>query len=909
MKLAAGGRFRLPDDTTYIKVITGKLEAYALTRRQTSYRQIFLMELGPGEAAFPSMDEFEQIDVQIYAVEDSELEECVFEGADPSQLAPLMRNWFTELIRLPWLRLMADRGDEVLKKWADGSVLAGGEENLDSLLEEFADNEGIFAMLLGVRYSAQDKHLARRIEQQVKHKRRLLDETISKLLGERVAPEEAMGTGNAMLEDAVFIVRYVAQALKMPYGEINMAPEMVRKLDRLGLLRRLVEKGGMQMRQIRLDKDWYTGDCGVLLGYYGEKKELAALLPETPVSYRIVTREHPEGMPVTEEIAAKLQGDAFLCYPGLPSQKLTRDDFLRFLVRQCWKKDWTTILAVSVVAGLIPLITPVVTGTMFQDIIPILDRKGLATVVQVAVVAGFTAAALDTVRSVALVRVSSAVDMNVKPALESRLLNLPARFFRMYQSGDLASRMMGVEMIIQFLSNEMLGVFFSFIFSFWSLLLTCYYSFKLTAVALVIWIVYIFLCSMIMSRLVSAQREMTTAKNKTQGILQQIFTGLVKFRVRGAEEQAYHLWGEQFAKEWKWNYHARWLKNYNAILSAIQPVLLSLVLYYFGLRELADGASQAANAGNALAKALDDGGTTLTTATFIAFQAAFTSFNTSLNAVIPSLETVSVVKPLLENIQPVLDTEPESSEEKPDAEVLSGALEVRNLRFAYEAGRPEVLKDISFRIAAGEHVAIVGKSGCGKSTLIRLLLGFEKPLGGAVYYDGQNLAELNAASVRSQLGVVLQNGQLLTGDIYHNIVGVNDLTMDDAWAAAEAAGIAEDIREMPMQMQTMVSEGSTNISGGQRQRILIARALAVKPAIIICDEATSALDNRTQAIVTQSLDRLKATRIVVAHRLSTIRNADRIIVLDKGRVAESGTFDELVQQGGIFASMVKRQLA
>ena len=178
-----------------------------------------------------------------------------------------------------------------------------------------------------------------------------------------------------------------------------------------------------------------------------------------------------------------------------------------------------------------------------------------------------------------------------------------------------------------------------------------------------------------------------------------------------------------------------------------------------------------------------------------------------------------------------------------------------------------------------------------------------------MYYDGQNLAEINAASVRAQLGVVLQNGQLMTGDIYRNIIGINDLTLDDAWAAAEAAGIADDIREMPMQMQTVVSEGSTNISGGQRQRILMARALAMKPSIIICDEATSALDNRTQAIVTKSLDQLKATRIVVAHRLSTIRNADRIIVLDEGRVAESGTFEELVKRGGLFAAMVKRQMA
>ena len=220
-----------------------------------------------------------------------------------------------------------------------------------------------------------------------------------------------------------------------------------------------------------------------------------------------------------------------------------------------------------------------------------------------------------------------------------------------------------------------------------------------------------------------------------------------------------------------------------------------------------------------------------------------------------------------------------------------------------------MLHDVSFHVAAGEHVAIVGRSGCGKSTLVRLLLGFESPTGGAVYYDGQDLADLDLPSVRTQMGVVLQNGQLMTGAIYHNIVGASDLTLDDAWAAAEAAGVAEDIREMPMQMQTIISEGSTNISGGQRQRILIAKALAMKPAIIICDVATSALDNRTQAIVTESLDKMKATRIVVAHRLSTIRHADRILVLDKGSIAESGTFDELVAKDGLFASFVKRQVA
>ncbi|MBR0293300.1 MAG: hypothetical protein IJQ91_02680, partial [Acidaminococcaceae bacterium] len=235
-----------------------------------------------------------------------------------------------------------------------------------------------------------------------------------------------------------------------------------------------------------------------------------------------VTREHPEGIVVTAEIAKEVDADAFLCYPGLPDRKLSIFEFLRFLVRQCWKQDWRTILAVSLAAGLIPLITPIVTETIFKDIIPILDRKGLATVTQVVMVAGFTTAALNTVRSVALLRLSTAADMNVKPAVISRVLSLPVKFFRTLQTGELASRILGLEQVIQLISEEIVGVIFSFLFSFWSLALMCYYSVKLTAIAVLIWFVYLLVVWLIMSRLVQAQRKMTTARNRTQGVLQEI---------------------------------------------------------------------------------------------------------------------------------------------------------------------------------------------------------------------------------------------------------------------------------------------------------------------------------------------------------------------------------------------------
>ena len=455
---------------------------------------------------------------------------------------------------------------------------------------------------------------------------------------------------------------------------------------------------------------------------------------------------------------------------------------------------------------------------------------------------------------------------------------------------------MGMEMIKQVISGEMVSSIFNALFSFWSLLLMCYYSLKLTAAAFALWFLYFGATVFIYRKVGLFQGKMVAAKNLTSGLVQQIFTGLPKFRVSGAEEQAYFLWSKVFGEEWKWNLKLRLQNNYNTILSAIQPLTLTLLLYYITFYVLSEVKGELLIPGIDYAK-------------FIAFQAAFTGVNMTLNSLTGLVGQFFMVQPHIKNLRPILEETPEVADDKPDADALSGAIEISHLSFSYTDDSPNVVDDMSFRIAAGENVAIVGKSGCGKSTLLRLMLGFEKPKSGAVYYDGQDLSELNVSSIRSQMGVVLQNGQLMSGDIFTNIVGTTALTQDDAWEAAKAAGLDEDIKKMPMGMQTVISEGSTNISGGQRQRILIARALATKPAILILDEATSALDNRTQAIVTESLNKRNVTRIVVAHRLSTIEDCDRIIVLDKGKIVESGTFDELVALNGIFADLVRRQIA
>lgn len=897
--LFAGQRITLADADRFLLLVSGRAEAYAVTREGKTYRQLFLAELSAKAAAYPAMDEFNQMDVLICALEDLEYEELPLTGEDalpPEEQKRLMRAWFKGLGHLPWVQFLAAQGDEIVQHWAKDSVFRDVPEDNEALLERFRQHEEILSFLLDAKFVSEDRRLKKRMALRDRKKKQLVDEAVGNLMNEESPQRANEEAESESFSDVVFAVRQAGHALSLPDANLSLRPEIARKLDQVALLRRLAQKGNMQIRLVTLSEGWHEKDSGVLIGYYGAEKEMAAILPTKPGGYRLVTQSRPGGVPVSQETAAEIDKTAFACYAGFPASKLKIRDLLLFMFHCCWKEDYQVILLASLIAGLVPILTPVITETIFADIIPIMDRKGLATVTQVAMVTSFTLAATSVVRQVAVLRITTHLDMAVEAALWGRLLSLPTKFFRRFQTGELVSRMQGIEAVKSVVNGEFVTIVFNALFSFWSLFLMCYYSLRLTAVAMVLWLVFLGTMAFIYRRVVSFQRELIAAQNKTAGIVQQIFAGLAKFRIQGAEEQAYWLWSKPFGEAWKWNLALRWQNNYNSILTNAQPFLLTLLLYCFVFYVINDPASVA-------------GGQGIGYAQFLAFSAAYSGFNGTLAGLMPLMGRLFSIQPHIENLRPLLEELPEEVEDKAESEALSGVIEASHLTFSYREDGPDVLRDVNFRIAAGEYVAIVGSSGCGKSTLIRLLLGFEQPRLGAVYYDGQDLSELSLPSVRSQLGVVLQNGQLMAGDILSNIVGTAALTAQDAWDAAEAAGVADDIRAMPMEMNTVISEGSGNISGGQRQRILIARALAMKPAVIIFDEATSALDNRTQAIVTESLKRLDATRIVVAHRLSTIQDCDRILVMDQGRIAENGTFDDLLAKGGLFAQLVKRQVA
>ena len=340
----------------------------------------------------------------------------------------------------------------------------------------------------------------------------------------------------------------------------------------------------------------------------------------------------------------------------------------------------------------------------------------------------------------------------------------------------------------------------------------------------------------------------------------------------------------EYAEESKYTYGTPPFIMFNGVISTAISLAGTIVMYFFAVQS---GVS---------------------VADYTAFNAAYGMLSGALMSVAGIALTAARIKPVIDMAKPIMDAEPEISEGKHIVTKISGGIELSNVSFRYEDNSPLVVDDLSLKIKPGQYVAIVGKTGCGKSTLMRLLLGFEKPQKGAIYYDGRDMGTLDLKSLRKRIGVVTQNGKLFHGDIYSNIIiSAPYLSVDDAWKAAEIADIADDIRAMPMGMHTIISEGAGGISGGQKQRLMIARAVAPNPKILMFDEATSALDNITQKKVSEALDSLKCTRIVIAHRLSTIKQCDRIIVLDGGKIAEDGTYDELLAKKGYFYELVERQ--
>jgi ATP-binding cassette subfamily C protein len=447
---------------------------------------------------------------------------------------------------------------------------------------------------------------------------------------------------------------------------------------------------------------------------------------------------------------------------------------------------------------------------------------------------------------------------------------------------------MGIDTIREVMMGNVTTSLLTAVFSVFSFALLFYYSRPLALVATGLVVLLILVTATLSYFQLRHQRVLLALQGKLESLLFGLISGISKLRVAGAEARAYALWAERFAEQRGRSVAAQRVANVQMVVNSVYMVLTSMALFAMVALSIREE---------------------LAVSEFLAFNAAFGQFLGAALSIVNIFSSILILIPIYERLAPILEEPPEVDLGKAEVGELRGDIELSHVSFRYQKDGPLILDDVSIRARPGEFIALVGPSGSGKSTTLRLILGFEQPEAGSLYFDGQDLPSLDIASVRRQIGVVLQNGRPMVGDIFSNIVGSTNLGIDAAWEAARMAGLEEDIQAMPMGMHTIISEGATTFSGGQQQRLLIARAVVAKPRILLFDEATSALDNRTQEIVSRSLESLKATRIVVAHRLSTIRNADRIYVIEAGRVVEEGTFDQLAQADGTFARLVERQMA
>ncbi len=647
---------------------------------------------------------------------------------------------------------------------------------------------------------------------------------------------------------------------------------------------------GFRYREVSLSRNWEKWDAGPLLGYL-EKNESPVALMREKEGYFIYDPAEGTRTQVDDTTIGQLGPSAYMLYRPLPNRPLGLWDVMRFALIGM-RKDYTIVIAMAMLGAGISLVMPIVTSELLAKAAPRGDFPAFYTLLLAMAMAMFGQLSFQMVSAFSLLRVESRMELHVQAAIWDRLMRIPVEFFRQYTAGDMADRANGFSVIRQTLTASALSAVLGVVTGIFNLGLMFYYSWRLALAGLLIIFIVCGVTLFFTRMQMPHQRALFNLQGRLDGLVFQLLSGVAKLRVSHNEAHAIGRWAEVFKEQKYHTYAARKWSAAQATFDSFFGMLSALFLYtmiYFLL----------------LSKGYQS---SFDLSTFLPFNAAFGQMMGAALALTGTISALIIIIPLFERAKPILQATEESSEFRLDPGELRGEIEFSKIEFRYIKDGANIIDGVSLHIAPGEYVAFAGASGSGKSTLYRLLLGFETPDAGAIYIDGQDLSNLDLSGVRRQLGVVLQNSSLIAGSILENIIGSNQLSLEDAWEAAHLAGLAKDIDDMPMKMHTVLPEGGAGLSGGQKQRLIIARALVRRPRVILFDEATSALDNKTQSIVQQSLEALNVTRVVIAHRLTTIRNADRIYMVENGSIVEYGKYDELMAKEGTFHRFAQRQI-
>ncbi len=638
-------------------------------------------------------------------------------------------------------------------------------------------------------------------------------------------------------------------------------------------------------RSVVLSTGWYKKDCGVIISNINGKP--VACVPKGQEHYIIFYGETGESETLTKDIAETVDPKAFVLIRTLPGRALKKKDLISFGVKSIRKADMTLVVVLGLVGALIGILLPMLNQKIYDEYIPLGNYSQLIQIC--IVIATFMIGNLffEMVKKLSEYRISSHIGYDLQNAVYYRVFHLPESFFREQESADLAQRLEYVSAIGTTFFNAIILGGIATVFSLLYLFRMFQYSKALAGWALLMLAIYAGMLLLFSRSTLRYDKDIEKRKGEASAKLFQFLNGIEKIRLAGAEDRAAHEYLIPFAEQQSFDIAKNRITALRAMLSGALTTAFSMVFYYIVVKKNVN----------------------ITSGQFMAFNSAFGAFSAALMAFIDGLLGLYQMKPIYERVEPLLSTCVEDIGEKEIPEKLTGRVSFNNVCFSYEKNGTRVLNGITLDIAPGEYVGIVGASGCGKSTMIKLLLGFEEPDEGQVCYDGKNLKQMDIREVRRNLGVVLQNGKLIAGSIYENITITAPKTpLKDVMEVIQAVGLKKDIAQMPMGVHTVLSESAGTISGGQQQRILIARAIISRPSVLIFDEATSALDNVTQASVCASLDKMNVTRIVVAHRLSTIKNCDRIFVIQEGRIVEEGNYDSLMKKNGLFYQLASRQL-
>lgn len=697
-----------------------------------------------------------------------------------------------------------------------------------------------------------------------------------------VDPKAAIQISTPSVTEAV---RTICKKLKF---KVEEPPRL--KSDMEGQLEDILGHNGIYSREVSLSGNWFKEDSGPLLGFLeksGSQREPVALLPSKK-GYTIHSPGTGKDELVTDAVLEQLSEKGLQLYPPLPPGELGPLKLTLHSFKGCGK-EMSMVVFMGLLGGLAGFGIPLAMSATVDTVISNGEYSMLGQIVFGLLMVVLGSSVFEITKNAAMLRSETRAQVSLQTAIFGKLLRLPVDFYKKFPAGDLSNRVMAVDNIRQTLSGSMLVTLLSSTFALTNLVLLALYSWKLSLAVLAVLLATLGFTYALMKGQMKFQTKVQNVIGKLAGLELQLITGINKLRAAGAETNAFAQWMESFSELRKITYAIGKGKNVVTVYSSGLPLFSSLLV--FGLFILTGMYAD------------------LSLGSFLCFNSALGQ----LTGAVASLAQVAVglifLKPMYQRAKPVLDAKPETHAALEDPGELNGAVEAVNVNFMYEGAQQPSLRSVNFKANPGEFVAIVGPSGSGKSTLLKLLLGFHQPNAGAILFDGKPMRRLDPVKIRRQIGSVIQNGDLIQGNVYFNIMGASsNADEEDAWEAARLAAVDEDIRNMPMGMHTFVPHGGATFSGGQKQRIMIARALSKKPCIFLLDEATSSLDNTSQAKVMRNLRHINATRIVVAHRLSTIQDADRIYVMQNGQVAESGTFPELMKKKGLFSKLALRQM-